>query len=139
MVAIQKLYRDQGKLEMRLLGCDRANQAMTRQPGVLHSACDTALGRLRHGAGAPVTRRWGACDTAINACDTAGGHGQDMAAAPTTRPCAREPGRAYAHLGVLAESAGCAHCALVQFFDLVLFLSHYLDTVHEHCSSQNFF
>ena len=30
-------------------------------------ACDTALGRLRHGAGAPATRRWGACDTATRA------------------------------------------------------------------------
>ena len=75
-------------------------------------------------------------DTAISACDTAGGHGHDTAAAPTTRPSVRAPGRSCAHLGVLAGSTGCV---LVQFLDSVLFLSHCLETVHEHCSSQNFF
>ena len=35
--------------------------------------------------------------------------------------------------------AGCALGALSLFLDSVLFLSHFLDTVHEHCSSQIFF
>ena len=57
---------------------------------------------------------------------------------PTTRPSApatwlyvRMPGRACAHLGVLAGSASCAHCALVQFLDTLLLLSHCLNTVHK--------
>ena len=51
--------------------------------------------------------------------------------AATTRP--RE--HTWAHLGVLAGSGGCAHYALVQFLDSVLFLSHcswtlFMNTVH---------
>ena len=51
----------------------------------------------------------------------------------------RAPGRACVHLGVLARSAGCALGAPNLFLDSVLFLSHCLDTVHEHCSSQKNF
>ena len=80
-----------------------------------------------------------ACDTAIKACDTAWGHDHDTAIAPTTRPYARSPERAYAHLGVLTGSAGCAHCALVQFLDSVLFLSHCLNNVHHKKKIRNFF
>ena len=48
-----------------------------------------------------------------------------------TAMCER-PGRACAgRLGVLAGSARvCAHCAVEQFLDSVLFLSHFLGTVH---------
>ena len=77
--------------------------------------------------------RHNACDMAITPYDRAGGHGHDMAAAAhdtAMRARLGAPVRACANLGVLAGSAGCAHCALVQFLDSVLFLSHCLDTVH---------
>ena len=55
----------------------------------------------------------------------------------TTRTRARAPGHAWC--------AGCANWGLMQLvwfltwvFDSVVFLSHRLDSVHEHCSLQNF-
>ena len=57
-----------------------------------------------------------------------GGH--DMATARAWAcPCA---------LGC-AAGPGCALGVPSLFFYLVLFLSHFMGTVHEHCSSQNFF
>ena len=47
-------------------------------------------------------------------------------------------GHACAHLGVLAGPTGYALGAPSLFLDSVLFPSHCLDTVHEHCSSQIF-
>ena len=41
--------------------------------------------------------------------------------------------------GRAAGPVGCALGALSLFFDSVLFLSHRLDTVREHCSSQKKF
>ena len=40
--------------------------------------------------------------------------------------------------GCAAGPAGCALGAPSLFLDSVLFLSHFLGTVHEHCSSQKF-
>ena len=68
------------------------------------------VGRLRHGQLGH--------DTALRACGTVGGHDHDTAIR------ARAPGRACAHLGVLAGSAGCAFGAPSLFLDSVLFLSH---------------
>ena len=96
-----------GSLATWGVSCDTAQgRALAR--------CDMALGRLRHGH---------------KLCDTA------------TRPATRSGAtpmraRACAHLGVLAGSAGSAHCALVQFLDSVLFLSHCLDTVHHKKNSK---
>ena len=90
-----------------------------------HCAYDTARGALATRCLAPTTRSSGACDTALEACDTAGWGRHD-------RP--RE--RTWACLGVLARPTGCALGAPSLFLDLVLFMSHCLDTVHEHCSSQ---
>ena len=80
-------------------------------------------------------------DTAMQgaqqAYDTVG-QGHDTATVAMTRPLCE---RAWAHLGVLAGSAGCALGAPSQFLDSVLFLSHCWDTIHEHCSQifLNFF
>ena len=103
--------------------------------------------RWRWGAGRWGAGRWGAggsslgvrqgCwDTATGACDTADpfprhgrGPGHDTAAM-------RAPGRASGHLGVPAGPAGCL--CILWFFELVfysvIFLSHRLDPIHEHCS-----
>ena len=84
-----------------------------------------------------------ACDMAPCAHDTAGwglrhsagGLRHGLLGAPRYGH-ARAPGRACAHLGVLAGPADYALGAPSLFFDSVLFLSYCLDTAHEHCSSQ---
>ena len=125
---------------------------------------DTALA----GGTAPTIRRWGACythDTARRGAWHGGRHGargtarrgarvsaatQHPGAAirpgpsattwlgpATIRPGLRAPGRAWGPVGpvlVLVHRA----CFSTWFFDSVVFLSHRLDPVHEHCSSQNF-
>ena len=90
-----------------------------------------------------------ASQTTIRPC-RAQGRVCDMATHPTTRPGAtaktrpgvRAPGRACAHLFALA-GPGWVLCAPDLVFDpvfySVLFLSHRLDTVHGHCSSQKKF
>ena len=93
--------------------------------------------RWRWGAGGSALGvRQGCCDTATGACDTAGpfprhdrGPGHDTTAM-------RAPGRASGHLGVPVGPAGCL--CILWFFELVfysvIFLSHRLDPIHEHCS-----
>ena len=96
-----------------------------------------AGGRASHA----TIRRWGACDMAALGCDTAGGLGHD-----TARPAHETARRARAWASQCAPGRAClASWVLVHpvwFFDLVfdsvMFLSHRLDPVHEHCSSQNF-
>ena len=61
------------------------------------------------------------CDMTAWRYDTAGW-------AATTRPLRT--------LGCAVGPAGCALGVPSLFLDLVLFLSHFLGTVHEHCSSQ---
>ena len=59
-----------------------------------------------------------------------------------TRRCDKATARAWACLCAPGRAAGPAGCALGApslFFDSVLFLSHRLDKVREHCSSPNFF
>ena len=86
-------------------------------------------------------RRWSACDAAALGCDTAGGLGHD-----TARPAHDKAGRTRAWEHQCAPGRACWVCwVLVHLawlfelvFDSVIFLSHRLDSVHEHCSSQNF-
>ena len=90
----------------------------------------TRPARPRYDAGAgPMTRLWGPR------------HGRLRAAtwrlATTIRPCVCPLGRACEHLG--AGPTSCALSAPSLFLDLVLFMSHCLDSVHEHCSSQKIF
>ena len=95
-------------------------------------ACDMASRGLRHGAGS-------AHEKVPCASDTAGGHDLYTVVVPTTWPGMRAPRLAYTHLGGLVGPAGCALSAPSLFLDSVLVLSHFLDPVHEHCSSQTFF
>ena len=104
--------------------------------------CDRGAGGMalyleagpRHGSQAraqrAATRRWGAYDTAITPCDTAECHGHDTAVAAQNKAHARAPGRACAHLGGLVRPTGCALGAPSLFLDSILFLSHFLVTVH---------
>ena len=79
---------------------------------------DTAACALRHGR--------------LRACDTT--------TVPTTRPLCPRHGRPqrprYGPCARLCAPVGqgCALGAPSQFLDSILFLSHCLDTVHEHCS-----
>ena len=66
--------------------------------------------------------------------DTTGQLGHDTAVAPMTRPGMRAPVCPDGPVFVLVHMAWFS----TSFFDSVLFLSHRLDPVHEHCSSQNF-
>ena len=63
------------------------------------------------------------CDTASQATTRPAGAYDTVLGAATIRPHAW-PGRACAHLGVLAGSTGCALGAPSLFLDSVLFLSH---------------
>ena len=77
------------------------------------------------------------CDTAAWSCDMAGGLGHNTARPGHDRT---KPARTWACLGASSASFG-AHAPGLFFdlvFDSVVFLSHRLDPVHEHCSSQNF-
>ena len=123
----------------------------THRPGARPSACDTATGAatrpgprrrhgcssLRHGtarrAGArgmaraqpPTIRQPVCCDTAALAT-TQPGQGPRYDHSPRTGVCLG------AQLGQLGARAPGSVFDLV--FDSVLFLSHHLDLVHEHCS-----
>ena len=90
--------------------------------------------------------RLGLCrDTASQACDTARGSPVTRRPAPTTRLAGgaktRPLARAWARLcapGCAVGSSGCALGAPSLFLDSILFLSHWLDTVH-HKNFSNFF
>ena len=98
-----------------------------RGPGALGAgrACRWALGELarwalRHGRGA--------------SCDTAEGPAATRRWSATIRLHTRGHVCGLGTLGRAAGPAGCALGAPSLFFDSVLFLSHRLDTVREHCS-----
>ena len=145
----QVLYRDIGSLASRGVSCDTAQ-------GCALERCDTALahaalghdtvvgpatqrvearGEARKGAGARRARHCAqgraraCCDTAGPGHDTAG-PGCDTALGGGARyGHVRAPRRAWC--------IGWASWGLVPpvwFFDSVVFLSHCLDQVHEHCS-----
>ena len=124
------------KLATRPLACDTAHG--TRPC----SACDTALGRLRYGAGGP---RHGAQGNGHGACGTAFRGARVRAAilpaqatirhgqAATRRWGAPRYGHVRAAWACLCAQAGraswvswvvCAHYTLEQFLDSVLFLSN---------------
>ena len=98
------------------LGCGLYRDTATTRP-CLRAALDPQHGALslRHGLLGPATWHWAGCDTAA---------------------CA--PGHVFARLCVLAGPAGCALGALSLFLDSVLFLSHFLGTVH-HKNFRNLF
>ena len=102
--------------------------------------CRDTVGRTSHDTAlargtTPTTRRPARCDTAQHPVTRPG-------AKVTTRPSVRMPVRACARLCALV-GPGWMPCApdsvLTQFLDSVLFLSHGLDTAHEHYSSQRIF
>ena len=73
--------------------------------------------------------------------DTARGAPATRCPAPTTRPVGTCDTAGWGlHYTCALAGPGWVLCALnsvlTQFLDSVLFLSHCLDTVHEHCSSQ---
>ena len=107
--------------------------------------CDTAARALRHGRWGAATRRWGAGHEARTRSAATWqlslrhgqGLGHDTAG---SRPQHCHGAQPWARLG--ASWASWVFCAPGLVFDLVfdsvLFLSHRLDPVHEHCSSQIF-
>ena len=139
------------------LGCKTRSTARTEARAHAH---DMALAR----GTVPTIRRWGACythDTARRGAwhDARGTarRGARVSAATrqpgavirpgpsattwlgpaTIRPGLRAPGRAWGPVGPVLVLVHLAFFS-TWFFNSVVFLSHRLDPVHEHCSSQNF-
>ena len=124
------VYRDLKEADQLGLYCDTARcRATTQRAGARHCACYTALARDL----APTTRPLWPATRPAPWHDTVGDP------ATIRRPCARLG--ASAHLGVpVGRVLVLVHLAwfLTWFFDSVVFMSHRLDPVHEHCSSQKF-
>ena len=101
-----------------------------------NSAQDTACTRPQYGQGRAVTQRW----ALRHGRGPRPRYGHSCLQHDTGARCAR----GHARLGAPVCSAGpswvlCApDSVLIQIFNSVWFLSHRLDPVNEHCSSQNF-
>ena len=113
-----------------------------------HSACDTARhSALRHGACAHDTTVCARRYAAMRAAQRTGGRTWHTA---TIRPLGLRHGTYALRYGLLGTHdtmlgrlrhcharVACVHrlsCGYAPVFDSVLFLSHFLGTIHEHCS-----